>query len=82
MLVGLLAAEPQTAHALARVDPYEIQAADRLRISVWKEEELQDEVAVRPDGGLTFPLAGEITASGKTVNEVTNELLDSNKKNQ
>lgn len=76
LLIGLLAAEPQTAHAQTSVDPYQIQAGDRLSISVWKEEELQNEVVVRPDGRLTFPLAGEITASGKTVIEVTNELLD------
>ena len=39
-------------------------------VSVWKEQDLQAEVLVRPDGGLSFPLAGEIQASGRTVEEV------------
>lgn len=39
-------------------------------VSVWKEQDLQAEVLVRPDGGLSFPLAGEIQANGRTVEEV------------
>ena len=65
LLVGLLAVEPQTAHALARVVPYEIRAGDRLSVSVWKEEELQDEVVVRPDAGLTFPRILRRAANGQ-----------------
>lgn len=55
----------------AVVDPsYLVQSGDTLAISVWKETELQGDVLVRPDGGLSFPLVGEIEASGKTVEEI------------
>src|SRR6266404_964503 len=44
---------------------YQIQPGDVLSISVWKEPDLQGEVLVRPDGGLSFPLAGDIAVEGK-----------------
>ena len=45
---------------------YLIGPGDVLNISVWKEEGMQLEVLVRPDGGITYPLAGEIQA-GRNV---------------
>lgn len=53
---------------------YIIQPGDVLQIMVWKEKDLQVEQMVRPDGGLNFPLVGEMTASGKTVNQLQKEL--------
>lgn len=53
---------------------YLVNAGDTLEISVWKEEDLQREVLVRPDGAFTFPLAGELTAKGRTVAEIREEL--------
>lgn len=49
---------------------YLVQAGDILSINVWKEEGLQLEVLVRPDGGLSFPLAGHINAQGKSLNDI------------
>lgn len=51
-------------------EPYRIQPGDVLTVSVWKEKDLQDDVLVRPDGGLSFPLAGEQKAAGLTVEEL------------
>jgi polysaccharide export outer membrane protein len=45
-------------------------------VNVWKEEDLDREVLVRPDGGFSFPLAGDFTAVGKTVEELRAELTD------
>lgn len=53
---------------------YKVQPGDLLEIFVWKERDLQREVIVRPDGGLSFPLIGEMEVAGKTVSEVRNEL--------
>jgi len=53
---------------------YRVQPGDMLLISVWREQDLQAEVLVRPDGGLSFPLAGDIVASGKTVEELRTTL--------
>ena len=50
--------------------PYELQPGDIVTISVWKEHDLQADVMVRPDGGLSFPLAGEIDAEGHSIGEV------------
>ena len=61
---------PRPAPAATPNAPYAIQPGDVLTVSVWKERELQAEVLVRPDGGLSFPLAGDIQASGRSVEEV------------
>lgn len=53
---------------------YLVNAGDRLDISVWKEEDLQRQVLVRPDGAFSFPLAGQIVAKDRTVAEIRKEL--------
>lgn len=58
----------------ARDDGYEIQPGDLLFISVWQEEDLNHEVLVRPDGGISFPLVGSIDVSGMTVEDLRAEL--------
>jgi polysaccharide export outer membrane protein len=55
-------------------DEYRIGPEDVLEISVWKEEGLQREVLVRPDGGISFPLAGNVLAAGRTPREVEQEI--------
>jgi polysaccharide export outer membrane protein len=55
---------------------YTVQPGDMLEISVWNEPELQREVLVAPDGGISFPLAGEITAVGKSIVEIRQELSE------
>ena len=46
---------------------YTVQPGDILKVSVWKEPQLQDPILIRPDGGFSFPLVGEVDARGKTV---------------
>lgn len=53
---------------------YRIGPEDVLTISVWKEAELQRDVLVRPDGGISFPLAGDLPVAGKTTQEVELEI--------
>jgi polysaccharide export outer membrane protein len=55
---------------------YRIQPGDLLFVSVWKEQDLQKEVLVRPDGGISFPLAGDMIADGKSVQELQAELTE------
>jgi polysaccharide biosynthesis/export protein len=55
-------------------DGYKLRPGDMLVISVWKETDLQGEVLVRPDGGISFALAGELPAAGHTVAELTSML--------
>jgi polysaccharide export outer membrane protein len=55
--------------ALAQ-DAYMLQEGDVLSVSVWGEEELNREVKVLPDGSISFPLVGNIPASGTTAPEL------------
>ena len=51
-------------------ETYKIQPGDVLEVSVWKEEDLAKQVLVRPDGGMSFPLVGDIQAAEKSVTEL------------
>ncbi len=53
---------------------YLLNAGDVLEISVWNEDALQKQVVVLPDGMVSFPLAGELVAQGKTVAELQTAL--------
>jgi polysaccharide export outer membrane protein len=74
-------AAEQSAPESRRTAAYRIQPGDVLSISVWKEADLQQtEVVVRPDGGLSFPLAGDQIAEGRTVDELRVVLVEKLKK--
>jgi polysaccharide export outer membrane protein len=71
LTVMLLLAQPiETVLAEEYDDSYKIQPGDVLEVSVWKEESLLRQVLVRPDGGLSFPLVGDVQAAGKSVAEL------------
>lgn len=79
VLVGPgLAEEPQVAVKPPGINlpAYRLQPGDVITVSVWKEADLQSEVLVRPDGGFSFPLAGEVDAVGKTVEEIRGVLVE------
>jgi polysaccharide biosynthesis/export protein len=57
-------------------DPtYVIGPEDALEISVWRDETLKGAALVRPDGGISFPLAGDMIVAGKTAAQVRDELV-------
>jgi polysaccharide biosynthesis/export protein len=72
---GRGAEQTPSAAAIAASTPtdegYKLRPGDVLQVSVWKETDLQSEVLIRPDGGLSFALAGELQAAGHTVGELT-----------
>ena len=53
---------------------YKLQPGDVLQVVVWKETDLQSEVLIRPDGGISFALAGDLQAAGRTTDELRAEL--------
>lgn len=57
-------------------EPYLVHAGDTLEVSVWKEEDLQRQVLVRPDGRISFPLIGDVVAAGRTIDELRQEITD------
>jgi polysaccharide export outer membrane protein len=69
----MLLAEPGLAEN-APTKAYFVQPGDLLEVSVWKEEDLQRETLVRPDGKFSFPLAGDVDATGKTVEDLRLEV--------
>jgi polysaccharide biosynthesis/export protein len=57
-------------------DPaYVIGPEDALEISVWRDDTLKGAALVRPDGGISFPLAGDMIVAGKTAAQVQEELV-------
>lgn len=56
-------------------DTYVLQPGDVVNVSVWREPDLDRTLLVRPDGGISFPLAGDLAAAGRTVDELTAELV-------
>ena len=56
--------------ALAQDVTYTVKPGDILKVAVWKEPELQGPILIRPDGGFSFPLVGEVDGRGKTVAEL------------
>ncbi len=61
--------------AYAQPDEYKLGPGDVISIGVWGYEDLKnEELVVRPDGKLSFPLAGELTVQGMTPGELTAAL--------
>ena len=73
-MVLLLVALHSRAADAPTAEGYALHPGDTLQVMVWKEPELQSEVLIRPDGGMAFPLAGEMHAAGHTVAELTAAL--------
>jgi len=57
-------------------DAYKIQPGDVLEVSVWNEEGLIRTVLVRPDGGMSFPLVGDIHAAGESVENLSATITE------
>jgi polysaccharide export outer membrane protein len=53
---------------------YFVRPGDLLQVSVWKEDYLERDVLVRPDGGISFPLAGDVVAADHTVSEIRDSI--------
>ena len=56
---------------------YYLEAGDVLDISVWQIPDLsRPEVIVRPDGRISFPLIGDITAEGLTITQIDDAITE------
>lgn len=73
---------PTTAPAAAMSRPnttadYKLVAGDKLRIEVYKDAQLSQNLQVRPDGKITLPLVGDLPAAGRTSNELRDAITAS-----
>ena len=57
-------------------EAYRISPEDVLEISVWREEDLQRELTVRPDGGISFPLVGDTQAANLTPSQLEDKITE------
>jgi len=55
---------------------YKINPGDIIEINVWKEEGLLQEVLVRPDGGISFPLVGDLNIQDLSLVEVEQAVTE------
>ncbi len=62
----------------AKVNPdeYMVGEADVLRVNVWKEPELSEQVIVRPDGKISLPLVTEVKVAGMTPSQIQQLLTE------
>ncbi len=74
---GCAGAHPRFEYALEpdpRTREYVVGPADELRVNVWRDNELSLEIRVRPDGGITLPLVGDVAAGGRTPSQIRDEV--------
>lgn len=55
---------------------YIIGPEDVLEITVWKNADLSKTVQVRPDGKLSLPLVGDVSAVGRSAGQLTQDISD------
>jgi len=72
-VAGLARSAEPTAATNAGTD-YRVRSNDKLTVAVWKEPELQRQVLVQPDGKISFPLAGQVQAEGRTVEQIRADI--------
>lgn len=75
-ILPMAAVAQNSANPPASDRPYTLNAGDVLDISVWREDDLQRQVLVLPDGTISFPLAGQIVAAGRTTEDVQQTISD------
>mgnify|MGYP000491650981 CR=1 FL=1 len=55
---------------------YKVNPGDILEINVWKEEGMIQEVLVRPDGGISFPLVGDLNVQDLSLVEIEKAVTE------
>ena len=60
--------------ALPPGEDYQLEAGDKLRIEVYKEEQFSQSVQIRPDGKITMPMIGDVAARGLTPLQLGDRL--------
>jgi polysaccharide biosynthesis/export protein len=68
---------PAAARTAAVSADYRLVPGDKLRIEVYKDAQLSQNVQVRPDGKITLPLANDVTAAGHTPSELRDAIVSS-----
>ena len=79
LLIALVLVPLTAATAVAQ--SYQVRAGDVLRVEVLEDSSLNRDALVLPDGRISLPLAGNVRAAGRTIEQietaVTEQLLPS-----
>src|SRR5882757_8119055 len=82
VVLGWLAPACATQHApynyAAEPDPrkkeYVLGPSDVLHVNVWRNPELSGDATVRPDGTISVPLVGDLSAAGRTPSQIRADI--------
>jgi polysaccharide biosynthesis/export protein len=79
ILIAACAGQPELAPAsttegAATTGSYRIGPGDTLKVFVWGNPALSDEVPVRPDGRISIPLLEDVEAADRTPSELSREI--------
>lgn len=69
--------QPMPVAPPAEVAEYRVGPGDVLDIRVWGAQDLSTTQKVRADGIITMPLGGDLTATGKTTEQLNAEIVES-----
>jgi polysaccharide export outer membrane protein len=72
--VPVPAARPSASAREGLSPDYRLGAGDKLRIEVYKDPQLSQSLQIRPDGKITMPLIGDLSAVGLTPLELRDRL--------
>jgi polysaccharide export outer membrane protein len=61
-----LSARPAAPAGSSTANDYRLVVGDKLRIEVYKDQQVSQSLQIRPDGKITLPLVGDIAAAGST----------------
>lgn len=78
--ISIVMAIVLTAALVSAAEEYRIGPGDLIEISVWKNADLTRQRRVLPDGTMQLPLIGRISAAGKSVTVLKEEIADSLKR--
>lgn len=78
--LSLVCVRLELAVAAGNPDIYQLRQGDVVMVSVWREEALQKQVVVLPDGSITFPLVGRVEVGGLSTPEVERRITEKLKK--
>jgi polysaccharide biosynthesis/export protein len=65
-----------TAAPVNKPADYRLGPGDKIRIEVYKDLQLSQSAQVRPDGKITMPLIGDLTASDQTPIQLRNTITE------
>ena len=55
---------------------YRIGPGDKMKINVWKHDDVSQEVTIRPDGAFSLPLIGDVEATGRSAQEIAADVAN------